>query len=60
VLPYYLHCLDPVAGAAHFEVGEAHASKLIDRLRGQTSGYLVPRLVRERPGAPSKLPILMR
>ena len=27
VLPYYLHLLDPVEGAAHFEVGEARGAR---------------------------------
>ncbi|MBN2887426.1 MAG: EF-P beta-lysylation protein EpmB [Chromatiaceae bacterium] len=57
VLPYYLHQLDPVRGAAHFEVGDEEARALIRALRAQLPGYLVPRLVRERPGAPFKLPL---
>ncbi len=56
VLPYYLHLLDPVAGAAHFEVSAAKASKLLAGLRNRLPGYLVPKLVRETPGASSKLP----
>jgi EF-P beta-lysylation protein EpmB len=54
VLPYYLHLLDPVAGAAHFAVGEARASELVRCLRSRLPGYLVPRLVREKAGAPAK------
>lgn len=57
VLPYYLHQLDRVAGAAHFEVGDAEARVLIARLRDRLPGYLVPRLVREVAGAASKLPL---
>jgi len=57
VLPYYLNLLDPVAGAAHFNVPEAEALGLMDALRGRLPGYLVPRLVREVPGAPSKMPV---
>lgn len=57
VLPYYLHLLDRVAGAAHFEVPEGEARRLVRELRGELPGYLVPRLVREVPGAPSKLPV---
>jgi L-lysine 2,3-aminomutase len=56
VLPYYLHLLDRVAGTAHFEVDEARASTLVQELRERLPGYLVPRLVREVAGAPSKLP----
>lgn len=58
VLPYYLSLLDPVAGAAHFDVPEAAALALMDALRARLPGYLVPKLVREVAGAPSKLPIV--
>jgi EF-P beta-lysylation protein EpmB len=57
VLPYYLHQLDRVAGAAHFEVDDARALALLDALRARLPGYLVPRLVREVVGAPCKLPL---
>ncbi len=57
VLPYYLHLLDRVAGSAHFEVGERRARRLVAELAARTSGYLVPRLVREVPGAPAKTPL---
>lgn len=56
-LPYYLHALDPVAGAAHFEVPEARARELARELAGRLPGYLVPRLVREVEGAPAKVPV---
>jgi KamA family protein len=55
VMPYYLHQLDRVAGAAHFEVPEAAGIKLIEQLRERLPGYAVPRYVRETPGAPSKV-----
>lgn len=54
VLPYYLHQLDRVAGAAHFAIDDASALELIKALRARLPGYLVPRLVREIPGQPSK------
>ena len=57
VLPYYLHLLDPVAGAHHFDVPEAEARALMDHLRARLPGYLVPRLVREIAGEPNKTPI---
>jgi EF-P beta-lysylation protein EpmB len=57
VLPYYLHQLDRVAGAAHFEVGDGEARALATGLRARLPGYLVPRLVREVAGAHSKLPL---
>jgi len=57
VLPYYLHQLDRVDGAAHFEVDDARARELLDELRVRLPGYLVPRLVREVAGARSKTPL---
>jgi EF-P beta-lysylation protein EpmB len=57
VLPYYLHQLDPVEGAAHFEVPDAQALRLGEALRERLPGYLVPRLVREVPGVGSKVPL---
>ncbi|HJU07641.1 MAG TPA: EF-P beta-lysylation protein EpmB [Rhodanobacteraceae bacterium] len=57
VLPYYLHQLDRVRGAAHFAIEDSRARKLIEALRGRLPGYLVPRLVREIPGATSKIPL---
>jgi len=54
VLPYYLHLLDRVQGAAHFDVSEDAARRLLAGLNAQLPGYLVPRLVREVPGAPGK------
>ncbi|MCC8361983.1 EF-P beta-lysylation protein EpmB [Lysobacter sp. A6] len=57
VLPYYLHQLDRVQGAAHFEVDDATALDLHGALRARTSGYLVPRLVRELPGDTGKRPL---
>jgi len=54
VLPYYLHQLDRVAGTAHFEVPEAESRALVDALAARLPGYLVPRLVREVAGVPSK------
>ncbi len=55
VLPYYLHLLDRVQGAAHFDVDEASARVLHVQLQARLPGYLVPRLVREVAGAPAKI-----
>ena len=56
-LPYYLHMLDRISGSAHFEVGRERAIALIRGLRERLPGYMVPRLVEERAGAASKLPV---
>ena len=55
VVPYYLHQLDRVAGAAHFEVPRDDGMRLIASLRGRLPGYAVPRYVREVPGQVSKI-----
>lgn len=60
VLPYYLHVLDRIRGAAHFEVAEARARRIAGELAAMLPGYLVPRLVRERAGAPAKTPLAPR
>ncbi|GLQ49754.1 EF-P beta-lysylation protein EpmB [Dyella flava] len=57
VLPYYLHQLDRVQGAAHFEVSDDRAHGLVEAMRGCLPGYLVPKLVREVGGDPSKRPL---
>jgi EF-P beta-lysylation protein EpmB len=54
VMPYYLHQLDPVAGAAHFEVPVARGIELISQLRLRLPGYAVPRYVRETRGGAAK------
>ena len=57
VLPYYLHQLDRVAGAAHFEVPDNEALALHAALAARLPGYLVPKLVREVAGQPGKTPL---
>ncbi len=57
VLPYYLHLLDAVAGAAHFDTPAARARELLAAMQARLPGYLVPRLVRETEGAGSKTPV---
>jgi EF-P beta-lysylation protein EpmB len=52
--PYYLHQLDPVAGAAHFSIPDAEALDIVAKLAAILPGYLLPRLVREVPGEAAK------
>lgn len=54
VLPYYLHVLDKVAGAAHFDLPSMKALQLHQQLQSLLPGYLVPRLVREEAGKAHK------
>lgn len=58
IIPYYLHQLDRVQGAAHFEVAESVGQALISALAARLPGYCVPRYVREVPGALHKTPLL--
>lgn len=57
VLPYYLHQLDRVQGAAHFEVPVERGRQIITELRSQLSGYGVPKYVAEIAGDGSKRPL---
>lgn len=57
VMPYYLHVLDHVQGAAHFLVDDEDARNIIRELLTLVSGYMVPKLAREIGGEPSKTPL---
>lgn len=58
VLPYYLHQLDRVQGASHFEVPEEEGKRLIEAISRRLPGFAVPKYVRETSGAPYKLSLL--
>lgn len=57
IMPYYLHQLDRVEGASHFEVEEQKGKQLIAELGKCLPGYAVPRYVREIAGEPGKTPL---
>lgn len=57
ISPYYLHLFDPVQGAAHFDVKEATAIKIVNQMLAELPGFLMPKLVREMPGQTNKTPI---
>lgn len=57
ILPYYLHVLDKVQGAAHFYVSDERARIIVRELLTMVSGYMVPKLAREIGGEPSKTPL---
>jgi EF-P beta-lysylation protein EpmB len=57
VLPYYLHQLDRVRGAWHFEIGVERGRKLMGELRRRLPGYALPRYVREIAGEQAKMPL---
>jgi EF-P beta-lysylation protein EpmB len=54
VLPYYLHQLDPVQSAAHFEVSITDGKQLIVEMAKRLPGFAVPKYVYEKSGEPNK------
>ena len=54
ILPYYMFTLDPVEGAAHFDIAIEEAQELMGKVAAELPGYLVPRLAKEIPGKPGK------
>ncbi|WP_289028358.1 EF-P beta-lysylation protein EpmB [uncultured Paraglaciecola sp.] len=57
VMPYYLHVLDKVSGAEHFDLPDSTATELMQDVIKHLPGYLVPKLVREIGGQPGKTPL---
>jgi L-lysine 2,3-aminomutase len=60
ILPYYLHMLDKVQGASHFDSSEQDARQLMAEMIKRLPGYLVPKLVREIAGQAGKTPLDLR
>ncbi len=60
IVPYYLHCLDKVEGAAHFDLSRKEACGIYRELRSRLPGYLLPLMVEEIPGRLSKTPVICR
>jgi L-lysine 2,3-aminomutase len=58
VLPYYLHQLDRVAGAAHFEVPVERGRQIVAELQRRLPGYAVPRYVQEIIGRDHKVELI--
>ena len=58
IMPYYLHMLDPVQGASHFDVSKKHAVEIFHQIKSEFPGFLTPKLVQERAGETSKTLIL--
>ncbi len=54
IQPYYLHLLDKVEGAMHFDISREDARTLYKKVQQKLPGYLVPKLVSEIPGEGSK------
>ena len=58
ILPYYLHLLDKVKGASHFDIAETKVREIYSGMLAELPGFLVPKLVREVGGETSKTPVL--
>ncbi len=54
IIPYYLHQLDKVSGASHFEVPKETGLQLVHNLLSLLPGYAVPRYVEETAGEAHK------
>jgi lysine 2,3-aminomutase len=57
VRPYYLYQCDPISGSSHFRTSVATGLKIIEGLRGHTTGYAVPTYVIDAPGGGGKIPL---
>jgi lysine 2,3-aminomutase len=57
VRPYYLYQLDLIQGSSHLEVPVEEGIRLIEGLRGHTTGYAVPQYVIDAPGGGGKVPV---
>ncbi|OTG83563.1 EF-P beta-lysylation protein EpmB [Acinetobacter sp. ANC 4648] len=57
IMPYYLHVLDKVKGAQHFDLEPDQIDRLYNEVLASLPGYLVPKLVREIAGEKNKTPL---
>ncbi len=57
VMPYYLHVLDKVKGAHHFDLKKDKIDAIYSEVLADLPGYLVPKLVREIAGEKNKTPL---
>lgn len=57
VMPYYLHVLDKVKGAHHFDLSPEEINLIYKEVLESLPGYLVPKLVREIAGEKNKTPL---
>ena len=57
VRPYYLYQCDLITGSAHLRTDPREGIKIIESLRGHTTGYAIPQFVIDAPGGGGKIPI---
>ena len=57
VRPYYLYQCDLIEGSSHFRTDPGVGIKIIEKLRGHTTGYSVPQFVIDAPSGGGKIPL---
>jgi lysine 2,3-aminomutase len=57
VKPYYLYQCDLITGSAHLRASVRQGLKVMESLRGHTSGYAMPQYVIDAPGGGGKVPV---
>jgi len=57
VKPYYLYQCDLIKGSSHLRTDPSVGLKIIQELRGHTSGYAIPQFVIDAPGGGGKIPL---
>jgi lysine 2,3-aminomutase len=58
VRPYYIYQCDPIPGSRHFRTPVETGLRIIESLRGHTTGYAVPSFVIDAPGGGGKVPLM--
>jgi lysine 2,3-aminomutase len=57
VRPYYIYQCDLIEGSAHLRASVRAGLKIMQGLRGHTTGYAVPQFVIDAPGGGGKVPV---
>jgi lysine 2,3-aminomutase len=57
VRPYYIYQCDLIAGSAHLRASVRQGIRIMEQLRGHTTGYAVPQYVIDAPGGGGKVPV---
>jgi lysine 2,3-aminomutase len=57
VKPYYLYQCDLISGSAHLRAGVHEGLRIMESLRGHTTGYALPQFVIDAPGGGGKVPV---
>jgi lysine 2,3-aminomutase len=57
VKPYYVYQCDLISGSAHLRASVRQGLKVMEGLRGHTTGYAVPQYVIDAPGGGGKVPV---